>query len=247
MASRVRVKVAIRGIRPLMQHGFGPDAIPLEKGERTGVAGNDPEEWRKTCMVTGIGQLYFPKSYIFGMMRDAAKYTKKGKGSIQSAVAATLQIEDAAILLNRRMPDAGDAFDLAKAKPPHDRSDGMMGHDVYVDVRSVRNPSTKGRNVRYRLTTAPGWECSFTLSFDKTIVAREQMRAVINDASTLVGLADGRGMGMGRFEVLAWEVQDAEETTTEGSLGEPAADRVGAGRKKVRPVLETAGANGVPH
>lgn len=43
-------------------------------------------------------------TYVFGMIRDAAKHTKKGKGSIQALVAATLQVEDEQILLDRWLP-----------------------------------------------------------------------------------------------------------------------------------------------
>ncbi len=248
MAKRVKIKATLRGVRQFVQHGFGEDSIPLVKGEQTGVAGNNPEEWRRTCLVTRTGILFVPKKYIFGMLRDAAKYTKKGKGSIQSAVAATLQIEDGAILLNRKMPGAGEDFDLAKCNPPHDRTEGMMDYEVYIDVQGVRNPSTKARNIRYRVATAPGWECSFTISFDKTIVSREQMRAVINDASKLVGLGDGRSVGYGRFDVVSWEVvDDAEETSTDGSMANTPRNRLESGREDVRALRETATANGSPH
>ena len=47
----VHAQVVIRGTRPLWQHKFGPDALPLHPKEKSGVAGNDPEEWRKTCMI----------------------------------------------------------------------------------------------------------------------------------------------------------------------------------------------------
>lgn len=57
MANLLKATIEIRGTRPLIQHRFGPDALPLEKQERTGVAGHDPQEWRKTCMVTLGGQL----------------------------------------------------------------------------------------------------------------------------------------------------------------------------------------------
>jgi hypothetical protein len=55
MANIIKARIEIRGTRPLLQNQFGPEALPLEKGERTGVAGNDPEEWRRTCMVTAEG------------------------------------------------------------------------------------------------------------------------------------------------------------------------------------------------
>src|ERR1019366_489824 len=129
--------------------------------------------------------------YAFSCIRDASKHTKKGKGSIQALVAATLQIEEAIILIDRHVPKEGE--------PPTDQTGGSLGHEVYIDVCGVRNPSTKGRNVRYRLACAPGWGCTFTLLWDKTLVAREVMRTVLNDAGVLVGLADGRSVGNGRF------------------------------------------------
>ena len=198
MSNLVKARIEICGTRPLLQHKFGPEALPLEKGERTGVAGNDPEEWKRTCMVTKDGQLYVVGTYAFGMLRDAARHTKKGKGSIQALVAATLQIEDDRILLDRFLPKDGD--------PTTDSS-----QLVYIDVMGVRNPSTKARNVRYRLATRAGWKAMFTIMWDKTIVSRDQMRAVITDAGTLVGLADGRSIGFGRFEVANFEEMSDEE------------------------------------
>jgi len=187
MSNIVRAEVEIEGLRPLLQHRFGPDALPLEKAEKTGVAGNDPEEWNKTKMVNQDGQLYVGGDYIFATVLAGSKHTKKGKGSIQSNVAATLQVEEDQVLLDGLFEPKQVTRDSSQA--------------VYLDVRGVRNPSTKGRNVRYRLAAKAGWKAKFTLLWDKTIVPREQMKAVLNDAGTLVGLADGRSMGFGRFKV----------------------------------------------
>jgi hypothetical protein len=200
----VRAKVRIVGVRALLQHRFTEDLLPLEKQEKTGVAGNDPEEWRKTAMVNKDGQLYLEPTYIFATIRDGAKYTKKGKGSIQSAVAATLQVVDDTVLIDRHFPNFpnGHAFDIKTVEPPPRESDAP----VYLDVRSVRNPSTKGRNMRYRVAASSGWSCSFTILFDKTIVDRTTMQSVLNDAGVLVGVADGRGVGYGRFRVDSFEV-----------------------------------------
>lgn len=198
MANIIRASVSLEGIRPLIQHAFGEHAIPLEKTEKTGVAGNDPEEWKRTCMVTPDGFLYVRDVNIFGLIRDAAKHTRKGKGSLQSSVAATLQVEESVIKLNRKVPESGE--------PTRDRS-----AEVYIDVCGVRNPSTKGRNVRYRLASSAGWKMTFTLLWDKTIVNRDQMRAILNDAGTLVGLGDGRSIGFGRFQVAEFKVVDAED------------------------------------
>jgi hypothetical protein len=229
----VRFRVTIRGTRALLQHAFGPDSLPLEKGERSGVAGNDPTEWKKTCMVTKDGQLYIKPTYVFGCVRDAARHTKKGKGSIQATVAATLQVEESIILIDRFLKEAEPTRDLTAP--------------VYLDVCGVRNPSTKARNVRYRLACSPGWGCAFTLVWDKTVIDRALMRKILDDAAILVGLGDGRSVGNGRFEVLKFEeLTDAETTTADGGMDGPAPDRLGKRRKKVRPVPDAADANGVP-
>lgn len=235
MGNMARVRVTIRGTRPLFQHFFGEDAIPLEKAEKTGVAGKDPEEWKRTRMVTEDGELYIRGDYVFACLRDGAKHTKKGRGSIQPFLVATLQIEEPIIPIGRKMPE-GEPRKNDYTAP------------VYIDVRGVRNPSTKGRNVRYRLAASPGWRCSFTLLWDRTIVSREQMRAIARDASVLAGIGNGRSIGMGRFEVLSWEqLDDAEEEATEGSVGPDQDDGVASRRKKVRPLPETVAAGNGAH
>lgn len=193
MANILNASITVKGLRPLMWHAFGPDAIPLEKQERTGVAGNDPEEWKKTVLALPTGQLYIQPSYVFGCLREAAVYTKKGKGSIQKAVSATLQIADDVVLVDRFMTDPLPSDPTAP---------------VYLDVRSVRNPATKARNVRYRVTASSGWFTTFNIFWDKTIVSRNEIEAVVRDAGQLVGLGDGRSIGMGRFSVEQFTVAE---------------------------------------
>lgn len=195
MGNMLMANVTIRGIRPLLWHHFGPDALPLGKKERTGVAGNDPEEWKRTVLVTSEGQLYLEPTYIFACIRDGAKYTKKGRGSIQPMVAATLQVLDDRILIDRFLPEGELTTDSSQP--------------IYIDVRTVRNPATRARNIRYRVAAAPGWTASFRILWDATVVSRDQMHAVLIDAGRLVGLGDGRTIGMGRFEIVSFEVHDA--------------------------------------
>lgn len=207
MSNIIKAQVTIRGQRPLLLHRFGPDALPLEKQERTGVAGNDPEEWRKTALVTKQGQLYLEPTYVFATLRDGAKYTKKGKGSIQSAVSATLQVTDDVVLIDRYFPNFpnGHAFDLATVEPPSREPDAP----VYLDVRSVRNPTTKARNVRYRVAASAGWSLTFNILWDKTIVSRAEMEAVLRDAGQLVGIGNGRAIGFGRFTIQSLQLQES--------------------------------------
>lgn len=176
----------------MLWHHFGPDAIPLEKGEREGVAGNNPGEWRKTVLMTKERQLYILPSYIFGCLRDAAKYTKRGRGSIQTAVSATLQVMADLIPVDRFVPPEPLPTDPKEL--------------VYLDIQSVRNPTTKARNVRYRVAASTGWTTMFVIQWDKTIVSRGELEAVVGDAGRLVGLGDGRAIGYGRFTIESFTI-----------------------------------------
>lgn len=200
MSNILTATVSIRGTRPILWHKFGPESLPLEKQERAGVAGNDPTEWRKTVLYTAEGQLYIEPAYVFSCLRDAARYTKKGRGSIMKFVAATLQVTDDRVLIDRFIPGFNGGL------PDEMPTDPDL--PVYLDVRGVRNPSTKARNVRYRVAASIGWETTFHLLWDCTIVDRGQMQAVTIDAGRLVGLADGRSIGFGRFEVVGFEITE---------------------------------------
>ena len=76
----------------------------------------------------------------------------------------------------------------------------------------MRNPSTRNRNIRYRIALAAGWEMTFTMQFDKSIVSREQMHSVLIQTGELVGIGSGRAISMGRFAVVAFTELAASPT-----------------------------------
>jgi hypothetical protein len=50
MGNTAHAQVTIVGTRPLLFHHFGPETIPADgRRERAGVAGNNPDEWRKAA------------------------------------------------------------------------------------------------------------------------------------------------------------------------------------------------------
>lgn len=174
MSNLVSVNIKIRGTRALLWNAFTSEAIPLQKQEKSGVAGNNPEEWRKTVLMTEQRQLYLEPTYIFG--------------SLQPLLISTLQVLDDRILTDRFLPEERE-LSTDPQQP------------VYLDVRSIKNPATRARNVRYRIAASPGWTISFGIEWDKTIVSREEMKAVVIDAGRLVGIGDGRTIGFGRFRM----------------------------------------------
>lgn len=196
-------QVTITGVRPLLWHAFGPDSLPLSKREQTGVAGNDPEEWRRTVLMTPERQLYLKPTYVFGALRDGARYTRKGRGTLQPLVAATLQVLDERILLDRVVP--AEPLPAEPTQP------------VYLDVQSVRNPATRARNVRYRIAASAPWSLSFTILWDRTVVSRAEMEAVVIDTGRLVGIGDGRAIGYGRFTLDTFVVSEAPLEISNGA------------------------------
>lgn len=202
MSNILTATIGIKGTRPLLWHKFGLSAISSQKRERTGVAGNNPEEWKQTVLVTEQRQLYLEPSYIFAAIRDGAKYTTRKRSTLQPLVSATLQVLDDRILIDRFLPELETSLSTNPNSP------------VYLDVRGVKNPATKGRNVRYRVAASPGWLTSFTILWDKTLVSRGEMEAVIIDTGRFVGVGNGRSIGFGRFAVESCTVEDATERQT---------------------------------
>lgn len=201
MSNLIEASITIHGIRPLLWHHFGADAIPLERQEQVGVAGNNPYEWRTTVCATPESQLFLPSTYLFGCIRDAAAYIKRTR-RFQNEVTSTLQVLSEVVLIDNR-------FLPTRPVHVHEGQHPDQLPEVYVYVTGVRNPATNARNVRYRIASAPGWQCSLRLLWDKTVVSRELMQSLCLDGGRLVGVGDGRRIGFGRFEVLSFEYADS--------------------------------------
>jgi hypothetical protein len=198
MSQFLTAQVQIEGSRPILWHAFGPDALGDGSGkrkEREGTAGNDPGEWRKTVLMTEDRQLFLKPTYVFGCLRDGAKYTSRKRGTLQGPLSSTLQVLDEIVLIDRVVP--------AEPLPTDPKQ------PVYLDISGVKNPATRGRNVRYRVAASIGWKCGFSIMWDQTIISRGEMESVLNDAGKLCGLGDGRSIGYGRFNVLSFEAESA--------------------------------------
>jgi hypothetical protein len=205
--SLISARVKIAGERPLLWHHFSADALPLTKRERTGVAGNDPTEWARTVLMTPDRQLFLEPRYIFGCLREAAKFTKRKRGTLQPYLSATLQVLDASILIDRWVPKDIDKLVQREDKP------------VYLDVRPVKNPATRGRNFRYRIAASPGWTTTFNIKWEATMVSREEMEAVAIDAGRFAGLGDARTIGFGRFRVVEFHSGETPESAPTSGHG----------------------------
>jgi hypothetical protein len=194
MSNILTARVTVCGLRPLMWHSFGLDSIPLQKKERAGVAGHDPTEWRRTVLLDEDRRPYVPDTYLFGSLRDGAKFTKRGRGSLQPLVASTLQVRDERVIV-------GD-------QPLPEPLTTDPTQPLYLDIRSVRNPTTGARNIRYRVAASAGWRLSFAIQWDKTVISRSEMEAVIIDAGKLAGIGNARQIGFGRYALEHFTLTD---------------------------------------
>lgn len=183
-------QVKIRGTRPILFNNFSIESIPLKRTSKGGVPGNNPDEWKNSYKTTDEGQLYLEPSYIFSCLRAGGKYIPKSRGTMESDIAATLQVDSEKLLLNR--------FVKCSESLTNDDS-----NDVYIDVRPVARRGVK--NIRYRLASAKGWETEFVISWDSSLISTELLHAICIDAGQFVGLGDGRKIGFGRFEVVTFE------------------------------------------
>jgi hypothetical protein len=125
--------------------------------------------------------IYVPGVNIQRSLIAAAAYSKgKGRGSLQKPVAACVLVTD-------------EYVDV------HPQS-------YVVDSRPVVIPATKGRVLRHRARFEK-WTLDFTIEFDSTLLKESELRRVVDDAGSRVGLLDFRPErkgSFGRFVVTRW-------------------------------------------
>lgn len=195
----LNAKVEIIGIKPFIFHKFNIEILTNMSKVKSGTSGNDPEEW-KVSFFEDDGRLYMPASYLQAALKNGAVNTKVGRGTIQKTWVSAVLVDQEKIYFNRHIFDGWKEMAIEEVPVDSDKN-------VYVDVRMVSNPNTKGRNIRYRLAMSAGWEIAFSLTVDDSLLSQSQIKKVIQDTGKLQGIADGRTLGYGRFEVTKCEFE----------------------------------------
>ncbi len=126
-------------------------------------------------------ELYVPGVAIQRCLIQAATFSKgKGRASLQKEVAASVIVTPERI---------------------------SLGTKTYsIDSRPVVVPATKGRIIRHR-PRFDKWKLDFVVEYDPTLMTVIQLRKVIDDAGSRVGLLDFRPEkkgSFGRFIVVKW-------------------------------------------
>lgn len=188
---KIFYEIEIEGVKPLLINTFPIETLSPSKS-KSGSTGNDEESWKKTALMDADRHLFIYNTYILGSITAGGKQIKVGKGNLSKKVGATLEVvEDQIIIKNRVVP-------------PDDQLLKKADEEVYLDVRSVVNPMTKGRNIRYRIAAKAGWKASCTISWDDRAASKEEMKSCIENAGLFEGLGDGRKIGFGRFKLNSY-------------------------------------------
>jgi len=185
---KINALIKVEGIKPLLFHTF-PISILSEKQSKGGE-----EDWKNTVLMDQNRQLYVNNTYVRNAIVDGGKEIKVGKGNLSKKIASTLEVQELKILIEDRF--VPEEHQLLK----------LDTEPVYLDVRSVVNPATKGRNLRYRIAASPGWRCSFTISWDDYIASKENLKVCAENGGAFQGIGDGRKIGFGRFKVISFEI-----------------------------------------
>jgi hypothetical protein len=128
-------------------------------------------------------ELYVPAMAVQRALVSAASFSKgKGRSTLQRPVAACVMVSP------ERLGLGTDKYD--------------------IDTRPVVVPATKGRVLRHR-PRFNDWQLSFTIEFDDVLLTETQLRRILDDMGSRVGLLDFRPEKKGPFGrsmVTAWTV-----------------------------------------
>jgi hypothetical protein len=126
-------------------------------------------------------ELFIPAIALQRALVSAATYSKgKGRASLQKPVAACVMVEPEYLLLGKK--------------------------NYEIDLRPVVVPATKGRIMRAR-PRLDEWEVEGQISYDDSILKETELRKIVDDAGSRVGLLDFRPEHkgpFGRFIVVEW-------------------------------------------
>ena len=185
------IEFKINGISAFLYNRFNVETLSNKSKTKSGSAGNDPEEWKAKIWAEGK-KLFLPGYYIFSSLSEGGGYVKEGRGSIKKKLMGCLLIKQDKFFLNYELPKPVEELET-------DEISRDASQKIYLDIRGVKNPMTKGKNVRYRLGLCPGWSTNITAEWDDTILSKDAIRQAIESAGKFVGVGDCRLLGCGRF------------------------------------------------
>ena len=172
------VLVEISGLSPLLMHAY--PMTPIEAFEKKSA--REQAEYAAYRIPNDSKMLYIPGVAMQRALVAGAAYSKgKGRASLAKPAAACLLVPDEYLSLQTR--------------------------EYVIDSRPAVIPATKGRIMRHR-PRLDKWGVKFELHYDDTLLSAKQVRQIVDDTGSNVGILDFRPEKkgpFGRFKVILWK------------------------------------------
>lgn len=179
-------KAKIKSICPMLHHGaqsVGMESTTVKKKKGGNALVGDPNEWKKTIYYNEENGVYLPAINVEASMIIASKQFKLGRGTVSK------YFKSGVFITEDYLPF------YVKGKTITDLN------EIEIDKRTVKNPSTRGRNMRYRAIFRE-WESEFKIMVTaEDYIDRELLKEVISYAGMFVAVGDYRPR-FGRFQLV---------------------------------------------
>lgn len=163
--------------RPMEEEGAAPKV--KKKGQ---PMDHTADAEKKSYFDEKIGY-YVPSDMIEGVLREAGKNLKAGRGNLKNTVLAAVFCGEEMVPLGRK-----------------DRKD----YDK-LDQRWTTHPSTKNSVLTSRIRFDK-WKLTFTINFDESRIDENTLKALIEEAGIAKGIGSYKPK-FGRFKLVEFEVQ----------------------------------------
>lgn len=187
----MEIEIELTGVSPLIINKFTDAAAQAATdGVRGSSAGQERLSPREDCEsrlhIGQNGEPCIPSYMMMASVAEGGKFEKIGKAQVttkdSSLLYGCLEIEEIEIYIIHVRP-----------------------WDVFQ--KDIRNPSTKGRMLRYR-PIFYDWKLRFTMRLDTSVMNEKTLRRIIDHAGTKKGLGDfrpGCKGPYGKYVVTHWK------------------------------------------
>lgn len=168
-------KVTLKGISPLLMHRFPTE--PIEAFDKKPI---EEQAEISAYRMPNTGHLYMPDRCVHRGLVAAAAFSKgKGRATLSKTAAACFIVTPGCI-------------------PIMDGTTNAPLKTYVIDTQPVVVPATGGRVLRHR-PRLDEWQITFMLHWDPELLKEEQVRRVIDDLGSRVGLLDFRPERKGSY------------------------------------------------
>jgi len=184
-------EVAIESTVAMLHHGA--QAVGMQEKDTTtrkptgnALLGN-PEEWKQTIYFDEKDGVYLPATCFEASCKNASKQFK-----VTGRTTATKFVESGMFCVDDHLQF------LVDGKPIKTLDDER----IVVDKRTVKNPSTKGRNVRYRAKFDKWFSKFRVIVTADDYISKDLLKQIIEYAGAYVGVGDYHPK-FGRFKLIS--------------------------------------------